>query len=146
MTLNQNQERVVAVTLRLLEDRLAEIERLMTAREEGVLYRRTSHLDPQQRTQMDAVIGELRAEIQKLAGTFHLPREDQDAARKVVGLLSVTWESLEELRPRHLKSYGDVDPGLKETLEPAVSRLTHLVLLLEALAQQSAQVSNGKER
>ena len=40
MSLNRNQERAVAVRLRMLEERLAIIARLMDEDEGGLLYRR----------------------------------------------------------------------------------------------------------
>ncbi len=145
MSLNRDQARVVAVTLRMLEERLTEIERLMTGTEDGILYSRRAHLGRSQQERMRALIGGMRAEIRSLAETFHLRSEEQDAARKIVGLLSVTWESLEELHSRRLKSYGEVDPQLKETLDPAVTRLTRLVLALEAVANQREPAPSGQD-
>ena len=134
MGLNQNQERVVASTLRLLEERLAEIERLLTVNEEGILYRRVARFTPEQRTKIQALISELRTAITALAQTFHLTREEQDPARKMMGLLSVSWESLYDIHAHRLIGYGDVDPTLKETLDPAAQKLTRLVLELEDVA------------
>jgi hypothetical protein len=134
MGLNPNQERVVAVTLRLLEERLAEIQNLMDVDEHGILYDRIARFSPEQRREMQALIKELRMGIAEVAGNFRLPRENQDPARIMMGLLSVTWESLGDIRAHRLVAYGEVDPRLKETLDPSVQKLTKLVLALEAAA------------
>ena len=135
MSLNQNQERVVVVTLRLLEERLAEIERLMSVDEEGILYHQVAHFSPSQSERMRELVEELRAGIQAIADTFHLQREEQKPTRKIVALTSVTWESLEDLRAHRLEAYGETDPKLKETLDPWTRKLTRLILALEEAAQ-----------
>lgn len=45
--------------------------------------------------------------------------------RQVVatGLLSVLWVGVEELRPRRLKGYGSVDPGVAEALDPLADEI-----------------------
>ncbi len=147
MSLNRNQERVVAVTLRLLEERLAEIERLMTVDEKGILYHQVARFSPHRQEEMQALIESLRAGIKAVAETFHLPCDAQSPPRKIMGLLSVTWESLGDIRSHRLGAYGEVDPRLKETLDPLTHKLTRLVLELEdvALRDDSATSDSSPE-
>lgn len=135
MSLNANQKRVVTVTLRLLEERLAEIERMAAGDEQGVLYRRVARFTPRQRARIGELIAATREEIRGAAEQFDLGRDEQNVERAIIGLLSLTWESLEEIRARKLKSYGAVDPALKETLDPIVQRLIKLVYQLEDVAR-----------
>ncbi len=135
MGLNENQTRAVAVTLRLLEERLSDIERVIVEDEEGVLYRRTARFSPEQREKMDKLIRAMRGQIRRAAVRFHLPQEEQDAARAIVGKLMLSWESLEDSRPRKLGAYGTVDPALKETLDPILQELIRLLFRLEAVAR-----------
>lgn len=139
MSLNRHQERALAVALRLLEERLAEIDSLMERGEEGVLYRRpVARLSTEQRARMEQLMAELRATIGSLAATFRLPRDEQDPVRRIAGLLSVTWEQLGEIDSRRLGAYGSVDPGLGETLDPAMQHLAQLVLELREVASGPA--------
>ncbi len=135
MSLNENQQRAVAVTLRMLEEQLAEAERLMEREEQGILYRRSAQFTPQQRAVMGTLIAQMREEIERAARQFHLPTQERDAAQEIAGSLALTWESLEEIRSRKLKSYGAVDASLKETLDPIVQRLIKLVFELEDVAR-----------
>ena len=144
MILNSSQTRSVTITLRLLEERLAEVERLLTVDERGILYTRVAHFLPRQCEQMRALINELRATIKTVAENFHLPREDYDPARRMIGLLNITWESLEEMDAAGLKAYGQTDARLPELLEPHQKRLVELVLRLESVANQANEV-DGKE-
>jgi hypothetical protein len=63
MSLNNSQRRVVAVTLRHLEETLVNIERVIHQSEQGILYRRVALFTPHQREQIDRLIQAMRAEI-----------------------------------------------------------------------------------
>jgi hypothetical protein len=135
MSLNKNQERAVAVRLRMLEERLAIIARLMDEDEHGRLYRRDrAPYSAEQRARIEAVTVEIRAEIDHVADTFGLASEEQDAARRIVGLLGITWEGLGDVRTGRLRGLGEVDPALREQLNPSIERLMDLVLDLQGIA------------
>jgi hypothetical protein len=144
MSLNRNQERAVAVRLRMLEERLAIIVRLMDDDERGRLYRRDrAPYSAEQRARIDSVILEIRAEIAHVADTFGLASEEQDAARRIVGLLGITWEGLGDVRAGRLRGLGDVDPALPERLNPSVERLMDLVLDLQTIASRATDPHAG---
>jgi hypothetical protein len=143
MSLNRDQERTVAVRLRMLEEALAEIRDLMDADEEGILYRRDRpRFTDEQRAAVLALVAELRAAIRAVAETFHLPREDQDARQHMLGLLAIAWESLCEIDSRRLAAYGEVDPALAVTLDPAIGRLIELVVALQRSAERAGRSSD----
>lgn len=131
MGLNENQRRAISVTLRLLEERLVDIEQVMNGNAQGILYRRTARFTSQQRKEMRKLIAAMREEIRRAATQFHLAVEEQSAERYISGKLSMSWESLEDTRSRKLKAYGEVDPALKETLDPILQRLIDLLFTLE---------------
>ena len=139
MGLSHNQERAVTVALRLLEERLRRIERVIDEDEEGILYRRHAEFSTAQRRTMHELIDTMREQIRRAADEFHLQEEEQHPVREIVGTLSLTWESLEESRPRKLNAYGAVDPALNETLEPIMQMLIQLLFRLQAAAE-------GKDR
>lgn len=137
MSFNPSQKRAVAVRLRLLEERLAVIRRLMDQDELGRLYRRDrAQLSAEQRARMETLLAGIRAEIARVADTFDLAIEHQDAARRIAGLLGVTWEGLGDVRAGRLGGLGKVDPALRELLDPSVERLMQLVLELKEAASR----------
>ena len=79
---------------------------------------------------------EIRAEIAHVADTFGFASEEQDAARRIVGLLGITWEGLGDVRAGRLGGLGSVDPELHELLGPSVERLMDLVLALQEVASR----------
>lgn len=135
MSLNENQKRTVAVTLRMLEEQLVETERLMQQDERGILYHRAARFALGQRERMRELIGALREEIRRAARQFELPVQERNAAQDIAGSLALAWESLEEIRSHKLENYGAVDPSLKGTLDPIVQRLIKLVSELEDAAR-----------
>jgi hypothetical protein len=138
MSLNPNLERAVAIRLRLLEERLAIVRHWMDEDEHGRLYRRDrAPFSAEQRARMEALIVEIRAEIARAADTFSLASEEQDAARRIVGLLGITWEGLGDIRAGRLGGRGDVEPGIHELLDPSVERLMQLVLELQKIASRA---------
>jgi hypothetical protein len=143
MGLNENQKRTVTVTLRLLEEQLVETERLMEQDEQGILYHRVARFTPSQRETMGALIAQMRADIERAAREFHLARQERNAAMEIAGSLALAWESLEEIRSPKLKSYGEVDPSLTETLDPIVQRLVKLEFELEDVARGKHLKSTG---
>jgi hypothetical protein len=130
MSLNPNQARAVAATLLLLEERLADTQRIASENEDGILYRRISHFTPTERDEMDNIILAMHEQIGRAADEFHLSPQERNAASHIIGTLSLTWESLEEVRPRKLQSYGEVDPALHESLEPILQQLIRLLFRL----------------
>ena len=133
MGLNPYQQRAVAITLRLIEERLAEIEDLLDRGAAGVLFRRPpAPLDAERRRRLEALVGQVRESIAELAGALHLPREEQDPIRRIIALLNISWENLGEIDSRRLRAYGAVDPELRSTLDPAARRLADLVFALQA--------------
>lgn len=134
MTLGPNQRGLVRSTLLLLEERLAEVERLLAGPEEGALYRRPRlALTEEQRARVDPLLFEIRSMIRAMRERHGLVPEEQDAVRRIVGLLAISWQELGELTPRRLRAYGRVDPRLEEVFEPERERLAGLVSSLETL-------------
>ncbi|MCL4393219.1 MAG: hypothetical protein M1482_00075 [Chloroflexi bacterium] len=102
--------------------------------EEGILYRRTSYFTFEQREKMRRLVAAMRQQIREADDRFHFRKEERDAAREIVGTLALSWESLEETRTNKLAAYGQVDPGLNETLDPIVQRLIGQLFELQHVA------------
>ena len=131
--LNQSQERALAITLRLLEERISAIRDLMDREDGGVLYRRPRPcFTPEEAARIDGLIAGLREGIATVAEAFVLPREERDPRGMIVALLAMSWQSIAEMDARGMHAYGDTDPRLGEALDPHVRRLMDLVLELEA--------------
>jgi HAMP domain-containing protein len=135
MSLNESQQRAVAVALRQLEDRLGRIEDIVHHDESGVLFHRPRpRWSSEEVERIGAIVTELRAAIASVAETCRLPSEERDPGREIAGLMRVSWESLAEIDSNRLRSYGRVDPGLRASLDPTLERMMALVATVEDLA------------
>ena len=135
MSLNESQQRAVAVALRQLEERLGRIGQIIDHDESGALFHRSRPMWSREETErVGAILAELRATISSVAEVHELPAEERDPGREIAGLLRVSWESLAEVESHRLRSYGRVDPGLRATLDPALERLMALVSAMEEIA------------
>ena len=133
MSLNPGQQQMMAIRLRMLEENLAEIERLIDHDEDGILYRRSRpRLSEARRARILDLLAELRLAIGSSVETYDLRREDQDSARRIRGLLSLAWEGVLELASSRLAGYGPIGPEVSRALDRDVDRLATLVLILEA--------------
>jgi hypothetical protein len=127
VSLNEHQKRHVGVTLRLLDKEIAQMERLVQSEEEGVLYRRASDFDERERERLRTLASAVREVLRGLKERFDLPVEEESTRQTVMAYFSHLWGDLEEMRPKELRGYGTVDPGLTETLEPDLDLLIQMV-------------------
>ena len=130
--LGENRRRAVGLRLRLLEERLATVRRLLLEAEEGRLYRRRRpSMTADREARMLALIDEAVLEIAAAAERLRVPRVEQDAAAKMGGILAIAWQGIGEALASNLRGFGEVDPMLAAELDPSIERLMDLVLELE---------------
>lgn len=131
-TLGTNGRHAVGLRLRLLEERLATVRRLLLEDEEGRLYRRRRpSMTADREARMLALMDETVAEITAAAERWHIPRVEQDAAAKMGGILAIAWQGIGEALASNLRGFGEVDPMLAAELDPVIERLMDLILELE---------------
>ncbi len=131
-TLGKNGRHAVGLRLRLLEERLATVRRLLLEGEEGRLYRRRRpSITADREARMLALIEDAVAEIAAAADRWRVPRVEQDAAARIGGILAIAWQGIGEALASNLRGFGEVDPVLAAELDPSIERLMDLVLELE---------------
>jgi hypothetical protein len=133
MGLNPAQRNSVTIALRRMEQTLANLSHQAGQDETGILYRRRLSLSAAEQEKMRSLIASARQEIAALAERFQLEAEEEDGRHTAAAHLSYIWTMLEDIRPRKLKRYGEVDPALAESLEPGLDRLIALTVALKRL-------------
>jgi hypothetical protein len=122
--LNTHQRRRLEVTLYLVEQGLDEIAGYLRGElPAGEMYKTVSDLSFDERTEMLAHIDEAKQQIAKIKSDFGLDPRTNDLRGMIMGYLSSLWESLHNTRPRNLKGFGPVAPGLDETLDPELIQI-----------------------
>ena len=125
--LNQNQRRRVDTHLGLLHEDLGNLRRWAGALAETPAGRRIAE-----------VIRLLEGEIDAVRQRFALRDTEPPPLKRRVGAIAEVWRArMEDLRARHLESYGTVHPDLPASLDPYIDRFEHL---LRELAQVAVQL------
>jgi hypothetical protein len=136
VALNTAQQTSLSITLREFEARLSRLRVLLDH------YEATTRLTPPGVARLRQMIEQQQAIIDELFHRFHLRRETLDVIQSMIAELSISWTQLADSRSDKLARYGDVDPDLTATLDPAVDRLVEgclsMVHLLEAARAQEA--------
>jgi len=125
-SMNENQRRGIATTLRLLDEALCRFEEWAQGRERhSVLYHEHNDLSPEQRRRLLEVTARFRRCIERMRDDLDLEPSLQTASSDIWGTCSGFWENLVELESRHLRRYGEVSPSLARYVDKAAPELVH---------------------
>ncbi len=117
--LNEAQERSLSVTLRIVEDRLREIEQMIEAGDyKGVLKEIKNDVPPKMKDKIREKSSLVRNRIKMLTERFDLVKEPGVTSRLALSRLSYCWEILQDARSQKLKRFGSVAEGLGDVLDP----------------------------
>ena len=145
---NPDQRRSVAVVLKKFEESLRQAAGwLQGAEANGILYRRKLDLSPARRQTALKRIAAALEQIAALSRKIGLEQEQDDPAGLIRGEMSENWANLIDTQSDRLKRYGDADPRLAETFDPAIQHLAQLALELAILFENnsSTPVSSDAE-
>jgi len=111
--LNPNQQRRVGTHLRLLGEDLADVAAWPELRRPGEPYEA-----------LRALIARLGDAVASTTRALALPAHEAPPLRRRVQAIAEVWaSSMEDVKARHLKAYGRVDPGVAVTLDPQVDAI-----------------------
>ncbi len=132
--LNDAQRRRVSVTLSSLEEDLHDMERMLKSEDYiGIIYEMDNDIPLPVKNALIEKIGEIEDGIDTLAERFDLEREGRILRRQLSARLTYNWTTLEEIKARYLKGYGNVAEGLKDTLDPELAAIIGLIQEMERL-------------
>lgn len=134
LNLNEAQRTSLTVELRKVTRTCDEIERLLTVSATTRLVRIENDLTLQERNEIARQVKELRRRIDELAEQWNLAAEVINVRRHLIGLLSIEWADLTDVRPHALRRNGPVDPAAAAQLQPVVD---DLILRVERLLSLS---------
>jgi len=117
MMLNIAQKTSLGITLREFEVRLARLRVLLEQ------YESVTRLTPEGAERLSQMIERQQAIIDDLRRRFQLKRETIDVVQSMIAELSISWTQLVDSRSDKLGRYGEVDPDLKTTLDPAIDQM-----------------------
>lgn len=102
-------------------------------REVAAAVASSNELSPSRRAEVEAKMAEFRNSFRALEQAFGEPREVVPIRRAAQGALTYLWTVLEDMRPKRLKAYGELERGEAEGIEKHVERLLAQLRELESL-------------
>jgi hypothetical protein len=140
VALNTAQQTSLSITLREFEARLSRLRVLLDQYETGI------RLTPEGVNRLRQMIDRQQAIIDDLYRRFELRRETIDVVQSMIAELSISWTQLADTGSDKLGRYGEVDPDLSSTLDPALTELVDgclsMVRLLEKARSHDSVLSD----
>jgi hypothetical protein len=122
--MNRAQAGRLETTLRLLNESLFELERVLALPDvDEPTFRWTCALSDERKSRASARAVELRAAIGRLAREHSVAKREENALARVTAQLHAHWVSIEDTKCKALSKYGELPAGLKDTLDPQLDRL-----------------------
>jgi len=132
--LNLYQKRSLGITLGIVEEELRRLESLIHTGEQRNLFSQiTDDLRAEDKPLLRAKIECLMNNLLSLKEVFDLRHSQKELSlRAVVESVAIYLQvELENVKSHRLKGYGEVHPGLKETLDP---KLVEMIAILDQMA------------
>ncbi len=121
---NPSQLRRIKVTLLVFEEALRNADRLLlNENDEGILYSVKTSLSAEQRILLRKKIAETLNYINDFSRVLGLEPMQYSVENSIRGEINLSWEGLEECRPKYLKGFGELTPEAAEFIEPAIDHL-----------------------
>lgn len=131
-SLNSNHERRVSATCRHIDQLLAEMESALAVSTSNLAFPQyVPDLSPTQRRVIEDYIARVRAQLVHMLKSQQIerPLADIPASRSLLSHLTFMDVAAEELKPEHLRGYGEVPL-------PAAAELRGIVVELQQLVRQ----------
>jgi len=132
--LNKSQIRGLSITLRIVEESLAEIELILNKCDDvTILYERRCDIPEEVKEEVLRKVFSAKNRIRIIAERFGLEKKFIEASREAYGKLPYCWKIIEDAKAKKLRRYGDVATGMEEALDPDLNIIITLILDIEHL-------------
>jgi hypothetical protein len=131
MILNIAQKTSLSITLREFEVRLSRL-RVLLEQNESI-----TRLTPEGARRLRQMVDRQQAIIDDLFRRFQLKRETIDVVQSMIAELSISWTQLVDSRSDKLGRYGEIDPDLKSTLDPALDEMVKACLSMVRVLEKA---------
>jgi len=147
--LNEPQRRSLSITLASVERDVMRLrEWLQRPPTDGVLARYTEPLPHDHTDEIGRLVAQIEQEIHRIAEDLALAPQEEPMRRTILAALVFADIAIDEVKPRNLRGFGEVDEAtveyLHRVLPPLQASLTQLVRLLDSQAFVERVVMDNK--
>lgn len=132
--LNEYQKRGLSIILRIVEEAMQDIERILhNGTYTGILYDMKSSIPSEVKDEILKRAVLIKGRIKIISKIFDLKKEHREVIHEIFGKLPHCLEIIEDAKAKKLKRYGDISHGLNNTLDPQLNIITDLILEMQQL-------------
>lgn len=133
--LNSSQIRAVSATLRLVEEAVDRIERLLIDPVTRITFRLADDLDAEKRHAIHAACDRLRATLVEACQRLGVEAAERSRRRKIRAEVSTLWALLEDTKSPALRGYGPLSPDGGKIVDEVLDEIsTALIGMLRLVA------------
>lgn len=133
--LNSSQIRAVSATLRLVEEAVDRIERLLIDPVTRITFRLADDLDAEKRHAIHAACDRLRATLVEACQRLGVEAAERSRRRKIRAEVSTLWALLEDTKSPALRGYGPLSPDGGKIVDELLDEIsTALIGMLRLVA------------
>lgn len=144
--LNPSQLRAVGATLRLVEQAVDEIERLLADPVQGITFCLADDLDAEDRRAIRAACDRLRAALVQARERLGVEVAERSRRREIRGEVSILWVLLADTKSPALRGYGALSPDVGRVVDDVLDDISAvLVGILRLVAEPRPGAVPGRK-
>jgi len=127
--LNPYQKNALRISLVLVEKGVFELDHILSSgNHHGILFEVQDDLAEEAKAGIRQHIHEIREILREMKEQFQLDLQIDKNSRAIFGKAPLLWEIVTNTDAGRLRGYGEIDPSLKDLLDPSIERLSQLLL------------------
>ena len=127
--LNEYQKRGISIALRIVEERMYDIEKILHDKNyAGILYDINCKIPPEKREEISKRVHFIKDRMMYLSKKFNLEKEYREATNEIFSKLPYCLEIIDNIKAKQLERYGDITNGLDSVLDPHLDMMINLLL------------------
>ena len=136
--LNSSQLRGVGATLRLVEQAMDEIERLLADPVTRITFQLVDDLDVKERRAIQAACERVRRILVKACHRLGVEAVERSRRRQIRGEVSALWAMVQDTKSPALRGYGSLSPDAGREVDEVLGELSGVLMgILRQVAEQS---------
>jgi hypothetical protein len=133
--LNPSQLLAVAAALRVAEETIGGVERLLAEEPQGITIRLAGDLTPEQRRVLGTACGRIRASLVEACRRLGVEPAERSRRGAIRGELSTLWAMIEDTKSGCLRGYGPLPADAAAEVDEVLGRISQeLVGILRVVA------------
>ena len=134
--LNTSQVRAVGAMLRLLEEAVGQIERLLIEPGTGITFHLTDDLSAQERCAIHAACGRVREALADTCRRLEVEVTERSRRREIRAGVATLWAMLEDTKSPALRGYGPLSPDAGRVVDEVLDNIAvDLIGILRLFAE-----------